>query len=245
MPTDAPAIDRIPIDDSNAEEAMRLAGWFVSKNKAYAMRATNGTSADAAQECLTAIIAQGGYPQTITLSTAIGNHFRWSTYRMLQRRDRDPASSNPLPISRAGHVPSPYEYQDDRILDYPEIVSHMLRTLTYREREIIKLRYGLSDGTQYTLEQCGRIFKITRERVRNIESKAIAKLQHQSRHEKIPFACQLYRCRQCQSHSLDGFQCESCGGTKLVPEELIAEMQAKKMFPDDYVEQFKRLDLYD
>ena len=54
----------------------------------------------------------------------------------------------------------------------------VLSTLTYREREIIKLRYGLGDGYTYTLEEVGKIFKVTRERVRQIEAKAVRKLQH-------------------------------------------------------------------
>ena len=57
----------------------------------------------------------------------------------------------------------------------------VLRSLTYREREIIKLRYGLGDGYSYTLEETGRIFKVTRERIRQIESKALRKLQHETR----------------------------------------------------------------
>src|SRR5438105_1177328 len=57
-------------------------------------------------------------------------------------------------------------------------IEQVLKTLTYREREIIKLRYGLGDGYTYTLEEVGRIFKVTRERVRQIEAKAVRKLQH-------------------------------------------------------------------
>lgn len=57
-------------------------------------------------------------------------------------------------------------------------IDDILKTLTYREREIIKLRYGLGDGYTYTLEEVGRIFKVTRERVRQIEAKAVKKLQH-------------------------------------------------------------------
>ncbi|MBB01813.1 MAG: sigma-70 family RNA polymerase sigma factor [Rubinisphaera brasiliensis] len=60
-------------------------------------------------------------------------------------------------------------------------INHVLKSLTYREREIIKLRYGLGDGYSYTLEETGRIFKVTRERIRQIESKALRKLQHQTR----------------------------------------------------------------
>jgi RNA polymerase primary sigma factor len=57
-------------------------------------------------------------------------------------------------------------------------IDDLLKTLTYREREIIRLRYGLGDGYTYTLEEVGRIFKVTRERVRQIEAKAVRKLQH-------------------------------------------------------------------
>jgi len=64
-------------------------------------------------------------------------------------------------------------------------IDHVLKTLTYREREIIKLRYGIDDGQTYTLEEVGRIFRVTRERVRQIEAKAIRKLQHPVRSRKL------------------------------------------------------------
>src|SRR5580692_8567101 len=64
-------------------------------------------------------------------------------------------------------------------------VDVVLKTLTYREREIIKLRYGLGDGYTYTLEEVGRIFKVTRERVRQIEAKAVRKLQHPVRSRQL------------------------------------------------------------
>ena len=60
-------------------------------------------------------------------------------------------------------------------------VSDALQALNYREREIIKLRYGLADGYSYTLEEVGKIFSVTRERVRQIEAKAVRKLQHPTR----------------------------------------------------------------
>jgi RNA polymerase primary sigma factor len=77
------------------------------------------------------------------------------------------------PVETAGT-----EMLKDRIED-------ILRTLTYREREIIKLRYGIGDGYTYTLEEVGRIFKVTRERVRQVEAKAIRKLQHPVRARKL------------------------------------------------------------
>ncbi len=66
-----------------------------------------------------------------------------------------------------------------------EKIDSVLKTLTYREREIIKLRYGLGDGYTYTLEEVGRIFKVTRERVRQIEAKAVRKLQHPVRSRQL------------------------------------------------------------
>ena len=66
-----------------------------------------------------------------------------------------------------------------------EKIDAVLKTLTYREREIIKLRYGLGDGYTYTLEEVGRIFKVTRERVRQIEAKAVRKLQHPVRSRQL------------------------------------------------------------
>jgi RNA polymerase primary sigma factor len=64
-------------------------------------------------------------------------------------------------------------------------IEQVLKSLTYREREIIKLRYGIGDGYTYTLEEVGRIFKVTRERVRQVEAKAIRKLQHPVRAKKL------------------------------------------------------------
>ncbi|MEM6328619.1 MAG: sigma-70 family RNA polymerase sigma factor [Planctomycetota bacterium] len=64
-------------------------------------------------------------------------------------------------------------------------IGKVLKTLSYREREIIKLRYGLGDGYSYTLEEVGHIFKVTRERIRQIEAKAVRKLQQPSRSAEL------------------------------------------------------------
>ena len=60
-----------------------------------------------------------------------------------------------------------------------ERIESVLSTLTFREREIIKLRYGIGDGYTYTLEEVGRIFRVTRERVRQIQGEALDKLRAQ------------------------------------------------------------------
>ncbi|MFH1670397.1 MAG: sigma-70 family RNA polymerase sigma factor [Patescibacteria group bacterium] len=64
-------------------------------------------------------------------------------------------------------------------------IEDVLAALNYREREIIRLRYGLGDGYSYTLEEVGKIFSVTRERVRQIEAKAVRKLQHPIRSRKL------------------------------------------------------------
>jgi len=64
-------------------------------------------------------------------------------------------------------------------------IADVLAALNYREREIIRLRYGLADGYAYTLEEVGKIFSVTRERVRQIEAKAVRKLQHPVRSRKL------------------------------------------------------------
>jgi RNA polymerase primary sigma factor len=64
-------------------------------------------------------------------------------------------------------------------------INEALGALNYREREIIRLRYGLSDGYAYTLSEVGRIFSVTRERIRQIESEAIRKLQQPSASRKL------------------------------------------------------------
>jgi RNA polymerase primary sigma factor len=66
-----------------------------------------------------------------------------------------------------------------------EQLSKVLSTLTRREEKVIRLRFGLGDGTPRTLEEVGTIFNVTRERVRQIEAKALKKLQHPSRARKL------------------------------------------------------------
>src|SRR5207244_12463458 len=63
--------------------------------------------------------------------------------------------------------------------------SHVLRTLTPREEKVIKMRFGLEDGSELTLEEVGQSFAVTRARIRQIEAKALRKLRHPSRSRKL------------------------------------------------------------
>jgi len=61
----------------------------------------------------------------------------------------------------------------------------VLQTLTPREEKVIKMRFGLDDGSEHTLEEVGQSFAVTRERIRQIEAKALRKLRHPSRSRKL------------------------------------------------------------
>jgi RNA polymerase primary sigma factor len=66
-----------------------------------------------------------------------------------------------------------------------EQTEHVLRTLSPREEKIIRMRFGMEDGSEHTLEEVGRSFDVTRERIRQIEAKALRKLRHPSRSSKL------------------------------------------------------------
>jgi RNA polymerase primary sigma factor len=63
--------------------------------------------------------------------------------------------------------------------------AQVLRSLTPREEKVIKMRFGLEDGSEHTLEEVGQSFAVTRERIRQIEAKALRKLRHPSRSRKL------------------------------------------------------------
>ena len=78
---------------------------------------------------------------------------------------------------------SPEEYAINEVLK--DEIAEVLLTLTEREEQVLKLRFGLVDGTCRTLEEVGTIFGVTRERIRQIEAKALRKLRHPSRSKKL------------------------------------------------------------
>lgn len=78
---------------------------------------------------------------------------------------------------------SPEEFATYEILK--DELKEVLNTLTVREKEVLELRFGLFDGSSHTLEEVGKKFKVTRERIRQIEAKALRKLRHPSRAKKL------------------------------------------------------------
>jgi len=78
---------------------------------------------------------------------------------------------------------SPEEYATNELLK--DEIAEVLQTLTEREEKVIRLRFGLEDGKSRTLEEVGQMFGVTRERIRQIEAKALRKLRHPSRSRKL------------------------------------------------------------
>ena len=81
------------------------------------------------------------------------------------------------------NTPGPADATSNALL--AEALSEILNTLTEREADVLRLRFGMYDGKTHTLEEVGQIFGVTRERIRQIENKAIRKLRHPSRAKKI------------------------------------------------------------
>ena len=71
-------------------------------------------------------------------------------------------------------------------LNLKEQTDHVLKSLTPREEKVVKMRFGLEDGSEHTLEEVGQSFAVTRERIRQIEAKALRKLRHPSRSPQAP-----------------------------------------------------------
>ncbi len=98
---------------------------------------------------------------------------------------RPPAYGKPrkgLSVFR-GSRPSP----PDTVIhiNLKEQIEEALKSLTDREGRVLKMRFGLGDGNEHTLEEVGQQFKVTRERIRQIEAKALRKLKHPSRSRKL------------------------------------------------------------
>ena len=99
-----------------------------------------------------------------------------------------PLLQRPLPIRCSFNsvweaAPAPAEAASHTLLK--EQLGDVLQTLTPREEKVLRLRFGLEDGRSRTLEEVGKEFNVTRERIRQIEAKALRKLRHPSRSKKL------------------------------------------------------------
>ena len=113
--------------------------------------------------------------------------------REIQKISQDPVSlETPIGEEEDSHLgdfikdtdaPAPEEAASSTLLS--EQLKDVLETLTPREARVLKLRFGLDDGRMRTLEEVGKEFNVTRERIRQIEAKALRKLRHPSRSKKL------------------------------------------------------------
>ena len=113
--------------------------------------------------------------------------------REIMRIAQDPVSlETPIGEEEDSHLgdfiqdedaPAPAEAASHTLLK--EQLNEVLNTLTEREAKVLKLRFGLEDGKSRTLEEVGQRFEVTRERIRQIEAKALRKLRHPSRSKKV------------------------------------------------------------
>jgi RNA polymerase primary sigma factor len=111
----------------------------------------------------------------------------------MKRIAQEPISIEmPLGLNGDGHV---FDFIEDKSVPSPpdiaiyinlkEQIEDAFKNLTKKETKVLKMRFGLSDGTEHTLEEVGEYFNLTRERIRQIESKALKKLQHPLLHQKL------------------------------------------------------------
>lgn len=101
----------------------------------------------------------------------------------LEKPTREDEDSTVADFIKDENNMSPEEYAINGVLK--DIIGDALDTLTEREKQVLKLRFGLEDGTCRTLEEVGNMFGVTRERIRQIEAKALRKLRHPSRSRKL------------------------------------------------------------
>ena len=120
-------------------------------------------------------------------------HLPLDRVREIIRISQDPVSlETPIGEEEDSHLgdfipdeeaPAPAEAASLTLLK--EQLDEVLNTLTEREGKVLRLRFGLEDGRQRTLEEVGKEFNVTRERIRQIEAKALRKLRHPSRSKKL------------------------------------------------------------
>lgn len=169
---------------SREHEINTLIKWFLGeKHWMWARCRERGWDSNDITQRVWVRLLSGDPPEGYKLSTIVYNATRWSlAYR--RKQDRFEVGS----VLFTPSVPDQEGEQAPDVVEAGELqerIYYALSTLLTRERLVIELRYGLQDGFTHTLEECGRILGLSRERIRQIESKGLKKLQHHSRANRI------------------------------------------------------------
>ena len=185
--------------------------WW-KRRTMFAANVMSGNSYDVMQQVYYNLFERlSRKPINAGFSTAIVNHARWTVYRIISRKKYllPPQTMSDMPLELLPAYNESPEFWLD-LVAIQEKLKKALNTLTYRERGILEMRYGLKDGYSYTLKNSGDVFGITRERVRQIEGKAIRRLRHSSRSATLQGWAEVYlvepdqwRHRYFKSHDLD------------------------------------------
>ena len=167
-----------------AAEVSYMIGVWIGENKRWATPRyyRYGDHNDFRQNVWSRLLTYIPKPDAplLAITTYIWNHCKWMTAAADTTADK--AWELTVPLSKSHDMPiDGNAEQQAMIAELGADIRSLLNTVTYREREVIKLRYGIGDGLGYTLDQTARVFRITRERVRQIESKALRKLQDSTR----------------------------------------------------------------
>jgi RNA polymerase sigma factor (sigma-70 family) len=179
------------MNPDEAREAHHIATWWLcqdARRKRASMWAASeigGGISDLVQQVMVEL-CRFPPPETVRISTAVCNQCRWTSSRLIARAKIRKAGDARHHEAYEHH--QTYEGDQESVVLRAEsrsVIFRMLRSLTYREREIIKLRYGLGDGYTYTLNDVAGVFRVTKERIRQIEKKAIHKLRHFTRSEEL------------------------------------------------------------
>jgi len=162
------------MEDRQGLDAMRIAKWVLATRPKFRARAMRCGGFGEVVSRAMVIAIEYKNPRKFTLATVVVNSVRFAL-RHLEvihcRRAKviyEEADLDQLPVQPIDWV---------CLKELHETIGSVLQGLPYREREILTLRYGLKDGYRYTLEEVGRIMGVTRERVRQLEKRAIKTLQ--------------------------------------------------------------------
>ena len=195
---------------SDPDQVNRLIRWWIIQSKSrYHQVRCRGSVNDFIHDVWCAMLFnfRNGKTVDFKLSTVIISHCRWVLYRNASDTKYDRGkrifqykmriARTAKPDDSLGGDEEPVEYIHAK--EFDDALAWVMRTLTFREAVVIRARYGLFGDPELTLENLGAALKVTRERIRQIEGKALKKIQHYSRARRlIPFVDELATQREEQ-----------------------------------------------